>query len=74
MDMLLRIIAIIVEVAILAAIIYVLLTGVRLILFDLGIGPKYKKIITMAIILVSCMVVVFFIAHLTAFYPAIQVR
>ena len=72
MDVLLRAIAIFIEVAILAAIIYVLLTGVRLIIFDLGIGPRYKKIVAMALIMAGCLMVVFFIAHLTFLYPIIQ--
>ena len=71
MDILLRTIAIIIEVSILAAIIYALLNGVRLILFDLGVGAKYKKMVTMVLVMASCIVVVFFIAHLTTFYPAL---
>ncbi len=71
MDVFLRVIAIFVEVAILVAIIYCLLTGVRLIIFDLGLRPKYKKVIAMALVVAGSLVVIFFIAHLTAFYPAI---
>ena len=71
MDILLRAIAIFVEVAILAVIIYVLLTGVRLVVFDLGLGPKYKKVVAMALVLAGGMVVVFFIAHLISLYPGI---
>lgn len=71
MDILLRVIAIFIEVAILAAIMYVLLTGARLTLFDLGLGPKYRKVVILALILAGCLVVVFFIAHLTSFYPTI---
>lgn len=71
MDVLLRAIAIFVEVLILAAIIYCLLTGARLTIFDLGLGPKYKKVVTMALVVAGCIVVVFFIAHLTSFYPTI---
>jgi len=71
MDVLLRTIAIFIEVLILAAIIYCLLTGARLTIFDLGLGPKYKKVVTMALVVAGCIVVVFFIAHLTSFYPTI---
>ncbi len=71
MDILLRTIAIFIEVVLLAVIIYCLLNGVRLMAFDLGLGPKYKKVITMALVLAGCIVVVFFIAHLTLFYPTI---
>ncbi|MFH0769338.1 MAG: hypothetical protein V1932_07210 [Chloroflexota bacterium] len=70
MDILIRTIAIIVEVLILAAIVYSILNGVRLAVFDLGIGPKYSKAIVMALSAVGLIIVVFFIAHLTTFYPA----
>ena len=71
MGILLRAIAIFTEVAILVAIIYCLLTGVRLTIFDLGLRPKYKKVIAMALITAGAMAVVFFIAHLILFYPTI---
>lgn len=71
MDILIRTIAIIIEVLILAAIAYVVLNGVRLSAFDLGIGQKYSKAIAMMLITVGFIVVIFFIAHLTTFYPAI---
>ena len=71
MDIFLRAVAILIEVAILASIIYVLLTGVRLTIFDLGLRPKYKKVIAMALVVAGCIVLVFFIAHLTTFYPAV---
>ena len=69
MDLLLRVIAIFIEVVILASILGALLIGVRLIIFDLGIGSKYTKMITMVLVMVGCIIVVFFIAHLTTFYP-----
>ena len=71
MAMLLRFIAISVEVILLAAVIYVLLNGVRLTFFDLGVGPKYKQMVVLTFCVVGCLAVVFFIAHLTAFYPLI---
>ena len=71
MDVLVRTIAILLEVLILAAIAYSVLNGVRLTAFDLGIGPKYSKAIAMALLAVGFIVLIFFIAHLTAFYPAI---
>ena len=72
MDVLLRAIAIFVEVAILAAVIYALVTGVRLIIFELGLGPKYKKFIIVVLVMVGSLIVVFFIAHLAFLYPTIQ--
>ena len=71
MDILIRTIAIIIEVIILAAIMYFLLNGVKLILLDFGLRPKYKRFIATALILIGCVVVVFFITHLTTFYPTI---
>lgn len=73
MDVVLRTIAIFIEVLILAAIIFCLLAGAWLTLFDLGLGPKYKKILAMALVVAGCIVMVFFIAHLTTFYPAMGV-
>lgn len=71
MDILLRVIAIFIELVILVAIIYCLLAGMWLTVFDLGLGPKYKKVVTMALVVAGCIAVVFFIAHLTSFYPTI---
>ena len=73
MDILLRTIAIFIEVVIVAAIIYCLLAGVWLTVFDLGLGARYRKIVAMALVLAGCIVVVFFIAHLASFYPTIRV-
>ena len=71
MDILFRTIAIIIEVVILTAIAYAVLNGVRLAIFDLGVGPIYCKAVTMALLAVGVIIVVFFIAHLTTFYPTI---
>ncbi|MBA7668353.1 hypothetical protein ES703_76463 [subsurface metagenome] len=71
MDIFLRTIAIIIEVLILAAITYAVLHGVRLTASDLGIGPKYGKAVVLALLAVGFIVLIFFIAHLTAFYPAV---
>ena len=71
MDVFLRAIAIAIEVIILAVLLYCLLDGVWLTIFDLGLGSKYKKAIAMALAVVGGLVVVFLIAHLTTFYPTI---
>ena len=71
MDIFLRVVAIFIEVVILAAIMYVLLTGARLTIFDLGLGAKYKQAVAMVLILAGGLTVIFFIAHLTSFYPFI---
>ncbi len=69
MDVLLRGVAIFLEWLVLSAIIYCMLSGVKLMLADLGLAPKYMKGITMALVAVSSLLIVFFIAHLTTFYP-----
>lgn len=71
MDMVLRAIAIFIEVIILMAMFYFILNGMRLILFDLGITQKYSKVISMVLIAVGCVIAVFLISHLTAFYPPV---
>jgi len=71
MDIFLRTIAIIIEVLILASITYAVFNGVRLTASDLGIGPKYGKAIVLALLAVGFIVLIFFIAHLTTFYPAV---
>lgn len=72
MDIFLRVIAIFIEVVILAAVMYCLLTGVRLTVFDLGMGLKYKRVVALVLLLVGFITVFFFIAHLTSFYPVIE--
>ncbi len=71
MDIILRAVAIFIEVVILMAMAYCVLNGVRLMAFDLGIGPKYRKAVAMVLLAVGIIVVVFFVAHLTTFYPVI---
>ena len=71
MDVLLRIVAIIIEVLVLAVVAFAVLKGVRLAVFDLGIGPKYSRMVTLALLAVGFIVLIFFVAHLTTFYPEI---
>ena len=67
----LRAIAIFIEVVLLMAITYSVLNGAKLTIFDLGVGAKYSKAITMGLLVVGAIIVAFFIAHLTTFYPTI---
>ena len=71
MDIFLSTIAIIIEVLILAVIAYAVLNGVRLTALDLGIKAKYNKAVSMGLIAVGIILLIFFIAHLTTFYPTI---
>lgn len=61
--------AIIVEVIVLMAILYSLFAGVEFALFDLGLDQKYKKFIERVLVIMGCLVMVFFVAHLITFYP-----
>jgi hypothetical protein len=70
MDIFLRIVAIIIEVLILGVITYAVLNGARLTIFDLGVRAKYNKVVSMALIAVGIILIIFFIAHLTTFYPS----
>jgi len=69
LDVLLRSIAIFIEVIILGAVFYFMLNGVRLILFDLGIRQRYTKVISMVFIAIGCVLATFLVSHLIAFYP-----
>jgi hypothetical protein len=71
MDIFLRIIAIIIEVLILAVVAYSILYGVKLSALDLGIGTKYSRMLTLVLVVIGIIVLFFFIAHLTTFYPTI---
>lgn len=71
MDVFLRTIAIIIEVLILAAIAYAIFNGVRLTALDLGVKQKYGKALIMALLALGFIAVIFFIAHLTQFYPTV---
>jgi len=71
MDIFYRAIAIFIEVIILTAVIYSLLKGVELSIFDMGIKAGYRKIVGMALIVLGLATVLFFIAHLTSFYPTL---
>ncbi len=64
-----RPIAIVVEVIILMGVIYSLLLGVKLTALDFGLEEKYQKFIDRVWVIVGGMALVFFVAHLVAFYP-----
>ena len=69
MDMLLRSLAILIEVLVLGALFYHILGGARIILFDLGVKPEYSKVVTVVLIAIGGVIGTFLISHLTAFYP-----
>jgi hypothetical protein len=71
MDTFLRTVAIVIELLILAGVAFSVLKGVKLILFSLGLKPKYNRVINMALISVGIIFMIFCIAHLTTFYPSV---
>ncbi|MBI4267722.1 MAG: hypothetical protein HY662_02945 [Chloroflexi bacterium] len=74
MDILLRTIAILVELFILVLIFGSFLVGIWLIIFDLGVETKYKKFVTIMLVTVGAIVVVFLVSHLITFYPTIGTK
>lgn len=71
MGTILRPMAIVVEVAVLMGVICALLAGVNFTLFDLGLSRKYQKFIGLVLMIIGSLALVFFVAHLFAFYPRI---
>jgi hypothetical protein len=64
-----RPIAIAVEVIILMGVIYSLFLGVKLTALDFGLEEKYKSFICWVFMIMGCLALVFFVAHLVTFYP-----
>jgi len=71
MDTFLRVIAVLIEVAILGVLFYSIIAGVRLMLFDLGIKQQYNKIVTFFLAAAGSLFLVFLFSHLFTFYPEI---
>ena len=69
MDIVLSLVPVIIELVLLVAIFYHILSGVQLILADMGLTVKYSKIVVLLLSAVGGMIVVFLISHLLAFYP-----
>jgi len=72
METYLRPVAILVELTILMAAIYSLFAGVKFTLFDLGLNQKYHSFIRWVLVIMGCLALVFFVAHLIAFYPRLS--
>ena len=69
MEGVLRPVAIAVEVIILMGVIYSLFLGVKLSALDFGLEEKYQKFINWVFVIMGCLALVFFVAHLITFYP-----
>jgi fumarate reductase subunit C len=69
MEGVLRPVAIAAEVIILMGVIYSLFLGVKLSALDFGLEEKYQKFIDWVFVIMGCLALVFFVAHLITFYP-----
>ncbi len=67
-----RPVAIAVEVIILMGVIYSLFLGVKLSALDFGLEEKYKSFICWVFMIMGCLALVFFVAHLITFYPRLS--
>lgn len=72
MEISFRPVAIFLELAILMGIIYSLFTGLKLAIFDLGLDQKYHPFIKWVLMIMGCLALVFFAAHLITFYPRLS--
>ena len=72
MESSLRPVVIIVEIIVLMGVIGSLFLGVKLSAFDFGLEEKYKRFVCWVFMIMGCLALVFFIAHLFAFYPRLS--
>ncbi len=72
MESSLRPVAIIIEVIILMGVIFSLFLGVKLSALDFGVEEKYQRFINWVFMIMGCLALVFFVAHLFSFYPRIS--
>jgi hypothetical protein len=67
----LRVFAVVAEVVILMALVYSLFSVVLLAAVDLGVDQKYKRYLGLVMTIIGGLALIFFFAHLIAFYPRI---
>ncbi len=72
MESVFRAVAIAVEVIILMGVIYSLFLGVKLTALDFGLEEKYETFIDWVFMIMGCLALVFFVAHLVTFYPGLS--
>ncbi len=68
-----RPVGIIVEIIVLMGVIGSLFIGVKLSAFDFGVEEKFKKFLCWIFMIMGCLGLVFFIAHLVTFYPRLSI-
>jgi predicted membrane channel-forming protein YqfA (hemolysin III family) len=59
----------IVEIIVLMGVIWSLFLGVKLSAIDFGLEEKYKRFLCWVFVIMGCLALVFFVAHLITFYP-----
>ena len=67
-----RAVVIVVEIIVLMGVIGSLFLGVKLTAFDFGVEEKYKTFLCWVFMVMGCLALVFFIAHLVTFYPRLS--
>ena len=67
----LRVFGVVAEVVILMALVYSLFSVVLLAAVDLGVDQKYKMYLGLVMTIIGGLALIFFFAHLIAFYPRI---
>ena len=72
MESILRPVVIIVEIVVLMGVIGSLFLGVKLTAFDFGVEEKYKRSLCWVFMIMGCLALVFFVAHLVTFYPRLS--
>jgi hypothetical protein len=55
------------------AVIYSLFAGLKFAAIDFGLDQKYKTFIERVLMIIGCLALVFFVAHLIAFYPRLSI-
>ena len=69
MENFLRPVVILVEIIVLMGVVGSLFLGVKLTALDFGVEEKYQKFLSWVFMIMGCLALVFFIAHLVTFYP-----
>ncbi len=72
MESFFRSVVMIVEIIVLMGVIGSLFLGVKLTALDFGMEEKYKKFLCWVFMIMGCLALVFFIAHLVTFYPRLS--
>ena len=67
-----RAVVMVVEIIVLMGVVGSLFLGVKLTAFDFGVEDKYKRFLCWVFMIMGCLALVLFIAHLVTFYPRLS--